>query len=97
MAFTVTQAAGEAIRSLLESEQLPETGGMRIALAPDGQDEPELDLRLVPGGGVDDEEIRAHGARVFLDPGVVDALAGKVLDAEPHGDHVHFAFVERDE
>jgi iron-sulfur cluster assembly protein len=94
MAIGITKTAAEAIRSLLEAEQLPETGGMRLTLVPGREGENELGMKLVPGGGIDDEEIRAHGARVFLDANVVEALGDQVLDAEPHGDHVHFTFVE---
>jgi iron-sulfur cluster assembly protein len=94
MALTLTEAAAEAIRSLLENENLPETGGMRLALVPGRDGEEEIGMRLVPGGDIDDEEIRQHGARVFLDPNVVEALGDQVLDAEPHGDHVHFTFVD---
>jgi Fe-S cluster assembly iron-binding protein IscA len=94
MAIGITQAAADAIKSLLEAEQLPETGGLRLALVPGRESEDEIGMKLVPGGGIDDEEIREHGARVFLDPNVVDALGEQLLDAEPHGDHVHFTFVE---
>ena len=95
MPVGITQAAADAIRSLLEAEQLPETGGMRLTLVP-GRDGQEIGMKLVPGGGIDDDEVRENGARIFLDPTVVEALGDQVLDAEPHGDHVHFSFVERD-
>jgi Fe-S cluster assembly iron-binding protein IscA len=93
MPLSMTKAAADAIRALLEAEHLPETGGMHLTMVPGREGgEPELGMKLVPGGGIDDEEIREHGARVFLDLSVVEALDGQVLDAEPHGDHVHFTF-----
>lgn len=95
MPLGLTEAAAAAIRALLEAEQLPETGGLRFALVPGREGEPEIGMKLVPGGGIDDEEVRAHGARVFLAPEVMEAVGNQVLDAEPHGDHVHFTFVER--
>ena len=92
--LTLTPDAAHAIKTLLEAEQLPETGGMRIALVPVSESEHELAIILVGACGVHEEEVREHGARVFLDPAVADELADKSLDAVIEADTVRFAFVD---
>jgi len=92
--LTLTPEAAHAIKTLLEAEQLPETGGMRVWKLPEPVGDDDLGFLLVGHCGIHEEEVRAHGARVFLDPAVVDVLADKALDAVIEADTVRFAFVD---
>jgi Fe-S cluster assembly iron-binding protein IscA len=83
--LTVTEAAAKAIHSLLETEGLPETGGLRITVRGE-----EVNIEPSHGASVDDDSVDQHGARVFFDKGSAEALEELVLDVHEHGDHVHF-------
>lgn len=82
----LTDNASQALTSLITREGLPDTAGARIAVAPPGPDgDAALALTLVREPEPDDA-VEQHGqARVFLEPGVVDALNGHVLDAVVDG------------
>ena len=93
MTLKLTEAAAAAIRDLLEQADLGEEAGLRVTAEMDEKGEPGLHLSF-EGEPVDaDQVVRAHGVNVFLDP---SAAEYKVLDAELHGDHAHFAVSERD-
>jgi Fe-S cluster assembly iron-binding protein IscA len=83
--LTVTEAAAKAIHSLLESEGLPETGGLRITVRGE-----EVNIEPSTGASIDDELVDEHGARVFFDKASAPSLGELVLDAHEHDDHFHF-------
>ncbi|TML85225.1 MAG: hypothetical protein E6G08_15125 [Actinobacteria bacterium] len=96
MTLKLTEAAAAAIRDLLEQADLGEEAGLRVTAEMDEKGEPGLHLSF-EGEPVDaDQVVRAHGVNVFLDPSAAEYLEDKVLDAELHGDHAHFAVSERD-
>ena len=55
----------------------------------------ELDLGLADGPEAGDETVEQDGVRVYLDRPASELLSDKVLDAQRHGDHVHFAIGEQ--
>jgi iron-sulfur cluster assembly protein len=91
----LTEAAAAAIRELLEKGELGEEAGLRVTAELDENAEPGLHLSFEPEPGEEDQVVRSHGVNVFLDPSAAEYLEDKVLDAELHGDHAHFAVTER--
>jgi iron-sulfur cluster assembly protein len=86
--LTITPDAADALRAVLGAKE----GGVRIATeAPSNGTGPTLTLEVVPAPEPDDEVVEADGAQVYLDPVAVDALDGKVLDAEREADAVRFS------
>ncbi|HZO50366.1 MAG TPA: hypothetical protein VFB26_09490 [Gaiellaceae bacterium] len=93
--LALTEAAAAAINALVESSGL-EHGGLRIFGA--GRSPQEgVELAIVDGPGEGDRIVSVHGASVFVDPVVEDALGGSVLDALLDEDGVHFGLVGGDE
>ncbi len=91
--LTLTEAAATAIRDMLD-EQGMTGGGLRFsAVEEDGEIALELSAERASADG--DETVEEHGVRVFLDADAADALSDQTLDVEPHGDHVHFTFVQQ--
>jgi iron-sulfur cluster assembly protein len=78
----LSDAAVEAIRTM---------GSLRLSAHEDG-DEIEIAVEAADDPAAGDETVEREGARVFLDSTAATALSEQVLEIEPHGDHVHFAF-----
>jgi iron-sulfur cluster assembly protein len=95
--FTITTNAAEAIRTLLESTDLPDEGGIRIAIAQQNGAQASLELAISPAPMEGDEVLEEQGVHVFLDQLAVVALEDKSLDAEIEGDEISFGIVEQDE
>ncbi|MEN2740274.1 Fe-S cluster assembly protein HesB [Microbacterium sp. X-17] len=78
--LTLTENAASAVKGLIT--RIPDTdhGGLRIRNT-DAQDA-SFELALVPEPNDEDTVIEVDGARVFVDPVVVDALDDRVLDAK---------------
>ena len=91
MTLKLTEAAAAAIRALLEQADLGEEAGLRVTAEMDEKGEPGLHLSFDAEPADEDEVVRAHGVNVFLDPSAAEYLEDKVLDAELHGPHAHFA------
>lgn len=91
--LSLTEAAAEAIRSMLGGFE----GGLRISAEADEEGRPGLHLSFAPEPEDGDETVTEHGVNVYLDPSAADALEGKVLDAQAHGDHSHFSIGDRPE
>jgi Fe-S cluster assembly iron-binding protein IscA len=87
--FTITTEAADAIREVVESAELPGSGGMRISTAPVSSNGsgPTLELTVAPEPEPEDEVLDDEGAHVFLDPLAAAHVEGKILDAdhEPGG------------
>ena len=76
--LTLTDDAQTAIKTIATDAGLPETGGVRIAVAEGGT---ELQMQLVPEPAAGDEVIEAEGARVFTSADASELLAEQELDA----------------
>jgi Fe-S cluster assembly iron-binding protein IscA len=73
-------------------EALRDTGALRFAAQETGDGELEIDVRPAAGPEEGDSVVEKGDVRVYLDAIAAEALADQVLEVEPHGDHVHFAF-----
>ncbi|MGH2947514.1 MAG: iron-sulfur cluster biosynthesis family protein [Solirubrobacteraceae bacterium] len=86
--LTITSDAADALRAVLGAKE----GGVRISTGTSlNGNGPNLTLEVVPEPEPDDEVLDADGASLYLDPVAVDALDGKVLDAEREADAVRFS------
>jgi len=92
--LALTDDAAEAVRVLVESEEAPETGGLRFASARAGA-ETALLLNVAVLPAEDDEVIEEQGARVFLDPDAATFLDDKVLDATLAQGRVEFTIADQ--
>jgi iron-sulfur cluster assembly protein len=92
--LTITRDAAEALRAVLG----PKEGGVRISTEGPSSNGggPSLTLEVVPEPEPDDQVLDAEGAELYLDPVAVDALDGKVLDAEREADAVRFSVLDQD-
>jgi iron-sulfur cluster assembly protein len=93
--LTLTQEAAKAVSEIRAANDLPEGAGLRITAHDEGGDEVEIDLDFVEQPEEGDQVVIEGDARVFLDAPSAEILTDLELDVEPHGDHVHFQFVER--
>jgi iron-sulfur cluster assembly protein len=92
--LTLTPAAAEVVRTLVEQSEAPDSGGLRIA-ANDGESaDVALELSLVVEPEALDETVEQEGATVYLDPGAAELLDDKLLDAQVADDHVTFVLRE---
>lgn len=95
--LALTDSAIEAIGGILRTPGLPASSGLRIAIAPVADAEPESNLELtvaaVPADG--DSVIEELGARVFVQDTLADTLDDKLLDASVSDEQVSFAIGEQ--
>jgi Fe-S cluster assembly iron-binding protein IscA len=92
--LTLTDAAADAIKSMLASGNLPPGSGLRVSAELDEHAAPTLHLSFTVEPEDGDEVVTHQGARVFLDPAASDALEDRTLDAETHEDHAHFTLLD---
>jgi len=92
--LTVTEAAARAINSLVTQNDMPDGAGLRIAPQSQTSRAEGLGLSIARAPGDGDTVLDAHGAKVFLSPGLVYDLHEQQLDVDQQGDEVNF-FVER--
>jgi iron-sulfur cluster assembly protein len=95
--LTITSNAAEAIRTIVEATEVPNEGGIRIAIAQQNGAQASLELAISPAPLEGDEVLEVQGAHVFLDPMAVVALDDKSLDAQIEGDQISFGIVERED
>jgi iron-sulfur cluster assembly protein len=95
--LTITSNAAEAIRTIVESTDVPDEGGIRISIARQNGSQASLELAISPAPMEGDDVLELNGAHVFLDEMASVALDDKALDAEMEGDEISFGIVERDE
>lgn len=90
--LSITRDALEAIKTISEQQ----AGGLRIAaVAPSNNGSgPALAVQPVAEPEPEDAVIEAEGAQLYVDAGAVNALEGKVLDAEAEPGVIRFAIVE---
>jgi iron-sulfur cluster assembly protein len=85
----LTDRAATAIKEMLEDADA-EGAALRVSAELDEDGTPGLHISFVGEPEDGDEIVEDRGITIYLDPSASDALDDKVLDAEPHGDHVHF-------
>ncbi len=91
--LTVTEAAAQAINSLVTKNQMPEGAGLRIAPQSQTTRSEGLGLSIAATPASDDTVVESNGAKVFLAPTVVYELHEQELDVEPTDDADEVRFV----
>jgi iron-sulfur cluster assembly protein len=101
--LALTETAAEAISNILETNEMPEGSGLRIAAMPNMAEE-GLELSVAPTPAADDTVLEGGGAVIFLEPTAASALDDKVLDVErvpegesPEGEEFRFAITPQSE
>ena len=90
--LTITPNAVGLIRKLVDSADVPDSGGVRISAGEPTERGIPLELSLVEGPEPGDEVIDGGEASVFVEPEVAGEIAHTVLDAEIVGDgEIQFA------
>lgn len=95
--LAMTDTAAEAIRGIVAAPGVPEGAGLRITQAmPTADRAPgalEVSVAELPEDA--DQVLDEEGARVFLDPSVIELLEDKLLDAQLDGTRVGFMLMEQ--
>jgi iron-sulfur cluster assembly protein len=80
--FAISPVAAEMITTMIASEEVPDTAGLRISTSPGSSNGhgPELVLELVTHPNQGDEVVEEGGAHVFLGPAAAPMLDDKLLD-----------------
>lgn len=89
--LTLTDKAQDAVKTLTDSPEAPDTAGVRIAPALSGASGLELSVVAEPAPG--DEVIDNAGARVFVEEQTSGLLDGQTLDATVADGGVQFSLV----
>jgi iron-sulfur cluster assembly protein len=85
----LTTDATHAIRDLIDSAQLPDTGGLRMDVS-----DPVMNS-TPPAPDADDQVIDEGGVQVFLSEEAAGLLDDKELDAQAEGGQVTFIVHEQ--
>jgi len=88
--LVLTHDAAAVIRSIVESAEISDEGGLRITAHAITETEAALELAVAGEPEATDQVVEQEGAQVFLEPGVAEALSGKVLDASVAEEGVTF-------
>lgn len=90
--LSITRDAIEAIKTITEQQ----AGGVRIAAVSPSQNGsgPALAVEPVPEPEPEDAVIETEGAHLYVEAGAVEALEGKILDAEAEPGVIRFAIVD---
>lgn len=67
MNLTMTDSAAFEVKKFLEAEQVGETGGLRVQVAPGGCSGFQYKMQIEEGPGMNDEVIDLEGLRLFVD------------------------------
>jgi len=94
--LTLTPTAAEAVRRLVDSAPTETAEGLRIAPSHATPDGTSLEISIVEGPEIDDQEVMESGAHVFLEPEVAQFMEDKVLDAEVEETGVRFSIRDQD-
>jgi iron-sulfur cluster assembly protein len=95
--LTLTPIAAEAVRRLVDDAPTDDAEGLRIAPGHATAAGTSLELSIVEGPEVDDQEVSDGGAHVFLEPEVARFMDDKVLDAELEETGVRFSIRDQDD
>lgn len=92
--LTLTPDAAQTIERLLDSPEMPDAGGLRIAATESMNGDAEartLQVTLAPEPGPEDVILEDAGARVFIEETVVPFLDDKLLDVAVDGERTQFS------
>lgn len=92
--LTLTPDAAQTIERLLDSPEMPDAGGLRIAPAEsmDGDGGSRtIHVLLVPEPSPEDVILEEAGARVFIEDTVVPFLDDKLLDVAVDDERTQFS------
>jgi iron-sulfur cluster assembly protein len=92
--LALTDSAVEAVKGIVSSSEVPETGGLRMVAERAGP-RANFQLSVVPLPAEEDEVIDKRGARVFLEPEAASLLGDKVLDASVEQNQVAFMIADQ--
>lgn len=89
--LTVTPSASQALNALLDSPEIPDGAGVRIAHGPGPAGEPALGLSIVEGPSPEDVVVDGTGnVDVFVEAETADILDDKELDIEEAAEGLAF-------
>jgi Fe-S cluster assembly iron-binding protein IscA len=89
--LTVTPSASQALTALLESPEIPDGAGVRIAHGPGPAGEPALGLSIVDGPAPEDIVVDGTGdVDLFLEAQTAEILDDKQLDVEEAAEGIAF-------
>jgi iron-sulfur cluster assembly protein len=94
--LALTNSAVQAVKHIVSSEEVPETGGLRLVAEPT-ETQVNFQLSVVPLPAEDDDVIEEQGARVFLEPKAASLLDDKVLDVTEEHNQVAFTIADQAE
>ena len=94
--LTLTPTAAEAVRRLVNHAPTEAAEGLRIAPGQATAAGTALELSIVDGPELDDQEVMEGGAHVYLEPEVAQFMEDKVLDAEVEETGVRFSIHDQD-
>ncbi|MGH3930455.1 MAG: adhesin [Pseudonocardiaceae bacterium] len=80
--LTVTDAAAEAIISLVTKNQMPDGSGLRISRQGETTRSEGLGLSIAKAPAEDENVLESNGVRVFLTPALSDALLNQELHVQ---------------
>jgi iron-sulfur cluster assembly protein len=91
----LTDGAAQAVKTIVSSsDELPETGGLRLVAQRAGH-RPTSTSASYRLPAEDDEVIEEQGARVFLEPEAASLLDDKILDASVEQNQATFAIADQ--
>jgi Fe-S cluster assembly iron-binding protein IscA len=95
--ITLTTEATDAIKELVESAELPDTGGLRLDMSDGTMNSapPSLALTLVDTPSAGDEVIDEGGTYVYVSREAAPLLDGKEIDARSEEGGVTFLVNDR--
>lgn len=93
----LTEQAATLIKEVLDESEAGPEAGLRISGTAAEGSGASLQFSLARSAVEGDEIVENGGATVFLDELAATALSDKTLDAEAHGDHLHFSLAEQGE
>jgi iron-sulfur cluster assembly protein len=85
--LTMTDNAQAVVTGLTTDQGLPETAGLRLALA---ADQAQLEVALVPEPEATDQVVTSGQAQVYVAQDTVPALEGQILDASQTPEGIGF-------
>ena len=92
--LALTDSAVDAVKDIVSSSEVPETGGLRMVAERAGT-RANFQLSVVRLPAEDDEVIDEQGARVFLEPEAASLLDDKVLDAKLEENKAAFTIADQ--
>jgi len=78
--ITLTEQAGKKVQSLLEAEQKPATGGLRVFVSGGGCHGFQYGMSIEEQAREEDTVIESSGVKLFLDPHSLPVLQGVEID-----------------